>query len=53
MAKRRTRGGTFAALGQAASNLVLPVGLFYAAKFQQKRMSKKNHKSGRKTFRRR
>jgi hypothetical protein len=50
MPKRRTRGGTFAALGQAASNLLVPIGLFYAAKRQQSRVANSRK---RKTFRRR
>ena len=41
MPTRKTRrGGTFAALGQAASNLLVPLGLFYAARRQQSRVSK-------------
>ena len=39
----RKRGGTFAALGQAASNLLVPLGLFYAARYQKSRMAK-SHK---------
>ena len=52
MASKRKRGGTFAALGQAASNLIVPAGFYYAAKYQRSRMSKKHRKHGRKTFRR-
>jgi len=46
MPTRKTRGGTFAALGQAASNLLVPLGLFYAARHQRSRVSKssKYHK---------
>ena len=41
MPTRKTRrGGTFAALGQAASNLLVPLGLFYAARQQRSRVSK-------------
>jgi hypothetical protein len=52
MTQRRTRGGTFAALGQAASNLLVPVALFYAAKRQQSRVAK-SRKHRRKTIRNR
>ena len=36
--RKSRRGGnySFASLGQAASNLLIPAGLFYAAKRQQK-----------------
>lgn len=53
MPTRRTRGGTFAGLGQAASNLLVPLGLFYAARYQKSRLSKsrKPHKYYRKTRR--
>jgi hypothetical protein len=37
---RGTRGGTLAALGVAASNLLVPLGAFYAVKYQQGRMAK-------------
>ena len=40
MPTRRTRGGTFAGLGEAASNVLLPLGLFYAARYQKSRLSK-------------
>jgi hypothetical protein len=36
----RKRGGTLAALGVAASNLLVPLGLFYAVKHQQSRVAK-------------
>jgi|UniRef100_A0A6C0AH23 hypothetical protein len=36
----RKRGGTLAALGVAASNLLVPLGLFYAVKHQQSRIAK-------------
>jgi hypothetical protein len=49
---QRKRGGTFAALGQAASNIIVPAGFYYAAKYQRSRMSKKHRKHGRKTYRR-
>jgi hypothetical protein len=49
--KSKTRGGTFAALGQAASNLLVPLGLFYAAKRQQSRVSKSGKYRNRKTRR--
>ena len=39
----RKRGGTLAALGMAASNLLVPLGLFYAARYQKSRMAK-SHK---------
>lgn len=41
---RSKRGGnyTFAALGQAASSLLVPAGLFYAAKRQQRGRSVRN-----------
>ena len=53
MPTRKTRrGGTFAALGQAASNLLVPLGLFYAARYQRSRVSKsRNHHKHRKTRR--
>ena len=41
MTKQRKRGGTFAALGKAASDILLPVGFFYAAKRQQSRVAKR------------
>jgi len=52
MPTRKTRrGGTFAALGQAASNLLVPLGLFYAARQQRSRVSKnrkhRHHKTRR------
>ncbi len=41
----RKRGGTLAALGQAASNLLVPLGLFYAARYQKSRVAKsRKHK---------
>jgi len=53
MPTRKTRGGTFAALGQAASNLLVPLGLFYAARYQRSRVAKsrKHHHHHRKTRR--
>ena len=40
---KRSRGGNYSllTLGQAASNLLLPAGLFYAAKRQQRGRSVK------------
>jgi hypothetical protein len=53
MTTRKTRGGTFAALGVAASNLLVPLGLFYGARYQQDRVAKSRriHKHRRKTRR--
>jgi hypothetical protein len=52
MPTRKTRGGTFAALGQAASNLLVPLGLFYAARYQRSRVAKsRKHHHHRKTRR--
>jgi len=34
--RTRKRGGTLAALGQAAANLIVPAGLVWAAKRQQR-----------------
>lgn len=51
MPTRRTRGGTFAGLGQAASNLLVPLGLFYAARYQKSRIAKSHkHRKYRKSF---
>ena len=52
MPTRKTRGGTFAALGQAASNLLVPLGLFYAARQQQTRVhkSRKHYRKTRKPY---
>jgi hypothetical protein len=53
MPTRKTRrGGTFAALGQAASNLLVPLGLFYAARYQRSRVSKsrKHHRKTRRPY---
>ena len=36
--KSRKGGNSLAALGQAASNLLVPFGLYYGVKTQQKRM---------------
>ena len=47
----RKRGGTLAALGVAASNLLVPLGLFYGVRYQQARMSKSRHRHRRKTRR--
>ena len=51
----RKRGGTFAALGQAASNLLVPLGLFYAARQQRSRVAKSHkyhkHRKSNKTAR--
>ena len=51
MPTRRTRGGTFTGLEQAASNLLVPLGLFYAARHQKSRLhkSRKHRKHYRKT----
>jgi hypothetical protein len=48
----RKRGGTFAALGQAASNLLVPLGLFYAARQQRSRVARsRKHRKHRNTLR--
>lgn len=46
----RKRGGTFAALGLAASNLLVPLGLFYAARYQKSRVAKSRKHKYRKPF---
>jgi hypothetical protein len=44
MPTRKTRGGTFNALGIAASNLLVPLGLFYGVKYQQSRVARSRRK---------
>ena len=51
MTTRKTRGGTFGALGIAASNLLVPLGLFYGVKYQQSRVARSRQKHRRKTRR--
>jgi hypothetical protein len=48
----RKRGGTLAALGVAASNLLVPLGLFYAVKHQQSRIAKSRRRKFHKKSRR-
>lgn len=51
MPTRRILGGTFAGLGTAASDLLVPLGLYYAARHQKSRLYKshKHRKHYRKT----